>query len=76
MNHTANSAECQLADEQATRNCAAALAAALGPGLLITISGQLGAGKTTFVRGIIQSLGHSGAVKSPTYTIAEPYVTG
>ncbi len=63
----------ELADEAATLGCAAGLAAALIPGLLITLQGQLGAGKTTFVRGVMHALGHKGAVKSPTYTIVEPY---
>lgn len=68
-----NSLNLELEDEAATLRCAAELAAALMPGLLMTLQGQLGAGKTTFVRGVLHALGHKGAVKSPTYTIVEPY---
>ena len=60
-------------DAQATERLGAALAPAMGPGRVVHLSGELGSGKTTLVRGLLRALGFSGRVKSPTYAWVEPY---
>ncbi|MDD2722159.1 MAG: tRNA (adenosine(37)-N6)-threonylcarbamoyltransferase complex ATPase subunit type 1 TsaE [Gallionella sp.] len=65
-----------LADENATIALAARLARCLTPGLVIHLHGDLGAGKTCLVRGVLNALGHTGRVKSPTYTLLETYHAG
>jgi len=62
-----------LPDEAATLAFGAQLSQALAPGLTIYLDGELGAGKTTLVRGVLRGLGYAGKVKSPTYTLVELY---
>jgi len=62
-----------LATPEDTERFGAALAAALPEALLVALEGPLGAGKTSLVRACLRGLGHRGPVRSPTYTLIEPY---
>jgi tRNA threonylcarbamoyladenosine biosynthesis protein TsaE len=62
-----------LIDADATVRAGAALASALEGGMVVTLSGDLGAGKTTLVRGLLRARGIAGAIKSPTYALVEHY---
>jgi tRNA threonylcarbamoyladenosine biosynthesis protein TsaE len=61
------------ASAEETERLASELARALEPGDVVTVAGELGAGKTTFVRGACRALGVEGPVTSPTYTIGHRY---
>ena len=63
-----------LKNETETTEIGSKLASCLKGGEVIYLKGELGTGKTTLVRGVLNRLGHTGNVKSPTYTIVEPYL--
>jgi tRNA threonylcarbamoyladenosine biosynthesis protein TsaE len=65
-----------LAAEAATAALGAALASGLQPGLVLHLRGPLGAGKTTLARALLRALGEGGRVRSPTFTLLEPYRAG
>ncbi len=67
--------ELRLDNPEATEAFGRRLAGCQQAGVLIYLYGDLGAGKTTLVRGYLRGLGHQGPVKSPTYTLIEPYET-
>jgi tRNA threonylcarbamoyladenosine biosynthesis protein TsaE len=62
-----------LPDEAATLALGAAMAKSIAPGVTVFLHGELGAGKTTLVRGLLRALGWEGRVKSPTYALVELY---
>ncbi|MGH8580282.1 MAG: tRNA (adenosine(37)-N6)-threonylcarbamoyltransferase complex ATPase subunit type 1 TsaE [Gammaproteobacteria bacterium] len=72
MNETGSNLELLIPDAAAMEQLGKHLAAALTRGKLFLI-GELGAGKTTLVRGFLRAKGYQGPVKSPTYTLIEPY---
>ena len=61
--------------EEETNILASQLASKLLPGAIVLLNGDMGAGKSVFARGIIQSLGYNGAVTSPTFTLMNEYPT-
>lgn len=73
---TSKKRQAYLADEAATVAFGATLLPELTGAPVVFLRGQLGAGKTTLVKGILRALGHQGSVKSPTYTLLEPYEVG
>lgn len=62
-----------LSNEEATLTLGAEMSGVLEKPALVFLEGDLGAGKTTLSRGLLRGLGHEGGVKSPTYTLVEPY---
>ena len=65
--------EVETSSAEETEAVAARVAAALTTGDVVTVSGELGSGKTTFVRGACRALGVDGPVTSPTYTVGHRY---
>ncbi len=70
----ASHSSAELQDAAATEQLGAKLAPCLNPGMRIYLRGELGSGKTTLVRGLLRGLGFQGGVRSPSYSLVEPYV--
>jgi len=62
-----------LIDEKASEQLAAQLALCLSPSLVVALSGEIGAGKTTIIRAMLRKLGVESAIKSPTFSLVESY---
>jgi len=73
MESNPNRARWYLADAAATERVGAMVGRALSGGMVVTLAGDLGTGKTTLVRGLLREKGWTGPVKSPTYTLVEYY---
>jgi tRNA threonylcarbamoyladenosine biosynthesis protein TsaE len=63
-----------LADAAATEGCGARISRLLRGGMIVTLQGELGTGKTTLVRGMLRARGIEGPIKSPTYALVEHYL--
>ena len=70
---TRSTVSLQVPDEHVLAQLAAQVAARLQGSEYLAIRGPLGAGKTSFVRALLRALGHTGTVRSPTFTLVEPY---
>ncbi len=68
--------EFELENEQKTLRLGYQFGQSIKKGCIVYLEGELGSGKTTFVRGVLSGLGYNGKVKSPTYTIVESYDLG
>ncbi|MGW8246970.1 MAG: tRNA (adenosine(37)-N6)-threonylcarbamoyltransferase complex ATPase subunit type 1 TsaE [Acidiferrobacterales bacterium] len=69
-------AQYQVPNERRMEQFGACLSPLIGHHVLLTLQGELGAGKTTLVRGLLRGAGYSGPVKSPTFSLVEPYEIG
>jgi tRNA threonylcarbamoyladenosine biosynthesis protein TsaE len=62
-----------LPTQVSTETLAQAFSECLQPGMILFMQGEVGAGKTTFIRAMLRALGVKGSIKSPTYALVEPY---